>query len=265
VNFAPTMDLAGEINIWIGQTVYPNKWWNLEEENEAAEDGVVYESWGNTTEWLKCSKPKFGDVEFPIWQQKGSSSPYLWCQIPRVTVGPKHIRLSVAGQNVTVGKSAELVRPFCSEGFYGQEENSVYEGPIPGMCKEYSNLLQEQCGSVWDEDLRIMTPDEFGNREKCMDIKHSEQFTEMDGNVVNCTVLTRQNEYCTKCPAGSTCSLNTQFAEEPVGLEGMWRHEFPSNEESCGEDFLDREHRSHCYSLVPCGPPEACAGDNVCR
>jgi hypothetical protein len=49
-----------------------------------------------------------------------------------------------------------------------------------------------------------------------------------------------------------------------VALEGYWRHEFPSEEETCGESFLDREHRTNCYSLVPCGPPEACMGDNVC-
>ena len=119
---------------------------------------------------------------------------YLWCQIPRVTVGPKHIRLAVAGQNVTVGKQQELIRPACLDGFYGQEENAFYEGPIPGMCKELSNLVERQCQDVWDADNREMTADEFGKHLECMDVKHSDEFEEMDGNLVNCTVLTRQDE-----------------------------------------------------------------------
>ncbi|GMI27037.1 hypothetical protein TeGR_g1845, partial [Tetraparma gracilis] len=207
VNFAPTEELAGEISIFVGQNVYLNKWWTDEDDERRYLEDAGGDVGRNVTEWLKCTPPKFGEMEFPIWQQKGSGSPYLWCQIPRVTVGPKHIRLAVAGQNVTVGKQQELIRPACLDGFYGQEENAFYEGPIPGMCKELSNLVERQCQDVWDADNREMTADEFGKHLECMDVKHSDEFEEMDGNLVNCTVLTRQDEYfrqygeCAPCPS----------------------------------------------------------------
>jgi hypothetical protein len=57
VNFGPTLELAGNIQILIGQSMYD-------------------EFGDNYTDWLNCPGPSFGDgLDFPIWQQKGTARP----------------------------------------------------------------------------------------------------------------------------------------------------------------------------------------------
>ena len=278
VNFAPTLELAGDIRIYIGQTVYGAEPDEEEEgEGEGATrrflEGGALERAINRTEWLPCGNPTFGDVAFPIWQQRGSSNPYLWCETPRVTVGAKHMKVSVAGQNVTIDRKMELIRPYCLEGTYGQEQDAVYEGVDRsirenrnvneeisgiGMCKAKCKKESRRCSKAWDDFSRTITD------ETCVGVHFCDEYEDIAGDYHNCTVLTREDEYCADCPGGASCTLNTQYAEEPSAMEGYWRHELPASEENCAESWEDRSHRAKCYDVVPCAPFEACVGDNVC-
>ncbi|GMH50640.1 hypothetical protein TL16_g00832 [Triparma laevis f. inornata] len=246
-NFGPTLDLAykyGPISIMIGETKY--------DENRR-----------NYTDWINCPGPSFGmDQAFPIWQQKGTSTPFLWCELPRMTVGPKHIRVSVAGRNVTVHKDSTDFSPKCMATYYGQQEDGIFWGPILDLCKDECTLESAKCVDSWDAQNRSHT------REECEGLKHCEKIKDLNyeetQTPVNCTVLSRQDEYCRPCPGGATCEVNTQFDEEPVSMEGYWRLELPSSPETCFEDYSERKHRTHCYGVYPCNPTEACAGDNTC-
>ncbi|GMI07720.1 hypothetical protein TrVE_jg4996 [Triparma verrucosa] len=246
-NFGPTLELAykyGPISILIGQTKY--------DENRR-----------NYTEWVNCPGPSFGmDQEFPIWQQKGTSTPYLWCALPRTTVGPKHIMVSVAGRNVTVHKDDTDFSPKCMASYYGQEEDGIFWGPILDLCKDECSLASAKCIDSWDAQNRSHT------REECVGLKHCTKIEDLNyeetQRIRNCTVLSRQDEYCRPCPGGATCEVNTQFDEEPVSMEGYWRLELPTSPETCFEDYPERKHRTHCYGVYPCNPAEACAGDNTC-
>ncbi|GMH57924.1 hypothetical protein TrST_g5907 [Triparma strigata] len=298
VNFAPTLELAGDIKIFVGQTVFYREGEEEdddEEEDEDSEGGEDASGSGrrraedgdgdsdslvralNRTEWIACTAPTFGDVAFPIWQQRGSGNPYLWCQTPRLRVGPKHMKVSVAGQNVTVDRSEELITPYCLEGTYGQEGNSAYQGvdrTLPGnndmtkaisgigKCKAPCMKESRRCKKSWDDFTRTILD------ETCEDVHFCGNYDEISpeggANTVNCTILTREDEYCDACPGGASCELNTQYAEEPSAMEGYWRYEWPASPETCGDSWDIRKHRQMCYNVVPCAPFEACAGDNVC-
>ncbi|GMH66617.1 hypothetical protein TL16_g04474 [Triparma laevis f. inornata] len=292
VNFAPTLELAGEIKIFVGQTVFYREGEEDDDEGEGAdtdtdtdggrrmaEDGEeqVYTKALNRTEWVSCSAPTFGDVAFPIWQQRGSGNPYLWCQTPRMRVGPKHMKVSVAGQNVTVDRSQELIIPYCLEGTYGQQGDTAYQGidrTLPGnndlekslsgigKCKAPCMKESRRCKGSWDDFSRTILDETCDDVHFCGD--YDEVLPEGGVDTVNCTILTREDEYCDACPGGASCELNTQYAEEPAAMEGYWRYEWPASEETCGESWDVRKHRQMCYSVVPCAPFEACAGDNVC-
>lgn len=238
-NFGPSADLAGKIFISIGQTVYAD--------------------YGNRShvEWYPCVPPLFGAEELMIWQQKGTSSPYLWCQSPRTTVGPKHLRISVAGQNVTYLPEDMKVNPGCLVDYYGQEADAVYYGGL-GSCGDVCSLDSWRCMDSWDEVLRNHTRDE------CRDVKHCEEMVDPLGMKTNCTVISRHDEYCVECPGGADCKTNPHFAEEPESVAGYWKFEVDVNEDNCGEAYDDRKHRSNCYEVVPCAPAEACEGGNVC-
>ena len=177
-------------------------------------------------QWLRCGPPIFGGTEFDTWQQIGSSSPYLWCKLPRVTVGPKHLRIAIAGQNVTIDKETETLTPFCLTDYYGQQQDAVYIGPTFGMCGDECEKDSWQCKDSWNKNARNHT---IGG---CEGEKHCEMFGEVSGSNRNCTVITRHDEYCTACPGGATCEMNTQYAEEPESLEGYWRNEWPVSEGS---------------------------------
>jgi hypothetical protein len=240
VNFGPTLELAGDISILIGQTKY--------DENQ-----------NNYTHWVNCPGPDYGgDFTFPIWQKKGTGRPFLWCNLPEMTVGPKHILVSVAGRNVTIHKEDSDFSPACVATYYGQKEDAFYYGPILDMCGQECEIDSWICMSSWDSISRNHT------NPACADAKHCDKLYDLQGNIKNCTVLTRQDEYCMPCPGGASCEANTQFDEEPVSMEGYWRKELVSSEETCGEEFERRKHRSHCYEVVPCSPATACVGDNTC-
>jgi hypothetical protein len=197
-NFGPTLEDAGEIRIMIGQKKY------------VGNDTI--------TEWLPCPGPSFGmDVPFPIWQQKGSGSPYLWCELPRVKVGPKDIMVSVAKRNVTVMRDDSNFAPKCQASYYGQEEDGVFWGPMLDMCGEECSYESGLCYDSWNPDWRIHT------REECVEEKHCTKFFDLNGEMQNCTVISREDEYCRPCPGGASCEVNTQFNEEPIAQEGYWR------------------------------------------
>eukprot|EP00520_Triparma_pacifica_P008947 CAMPEP_0118663976 /NCGR_PEP_ID=MMETSP0785-20121206/17747_1 /TAXON_ID=91992 /ORGANISM="Bolidomonas pacifica, Strain CCMP 1866" /LENGTH=4925 /DNA_ID=CAMNT_0006557813 /DNA_START=422 /DNA_END=15195 /DNA_ORIENTATION=+ len=239
-NFGPTLEDAGEINIMIGQKKYVG--------NETV------------TEWLPCLGPSFGmDLRFPIWQQKGSGTPYLWCELPRVKVGPKDVRVSVAKRNVTVTRDASDFSPKCQANFYGQQQDGIFWGPILDMCGEQCTYSSGICLDSWNPDWRIHM------REECVEEKHCQKILDLNDKVQNCTVISREDEYCRPCPGGSTCEVNTQFNEEPVAQEGYWRLDVLASPEACGEDYNERNHRTTCYDVVPCNPSTACEGENKCN
>ena len=243
VNFGPTLELAGDITILIGQIMYDEKQQNY-------------------TEWLPCPGPSFGDgenaVPFEIWQQKGTGRPYLWCQLPEVTVGPKHLMVSVAGRNVTIDRTVSDFSPKCVATYYGQQEDALYYGPILDMCGRECEIDSWKCMDSWDDIARNDTQVE------CQDTLHCTKYLDLHGDMKNCTVLTRQDEYCRPCPGGASCEVNSQYDEEPVSMEGYWRHDRVSSEETCGEDYEWRKHRTHCYEVTPCSPFTACVGENTC-
>ena len=81
---------------------------------------------------------------------------------------------------------------------------------------------------------------------------------------MNCTVISRHDEYCQPCPGGAICENNPHYSEEPESMYGYWKFEVPVTEENCGDSFEERKHRENCYEVVPCAPADACVGENKC-
>jgi hypothetical protein len=240
VNFGSTLEMAGAISVRIGQTKYDDD-----------ENDYVH--------WVDCPPPVYGDREFPIWQQKGSGSPYLFCQLPEVTVGPKYLQVSVAGRNITLDRDDSGLSPKCVATFYGQKEDAIFWGPNLDMCADECDLASELCMDSWDPVHRNHSIP------ACENAKHCVKIVDLNGDIKNCTVITREDEYCVPCPGGASCEANTQYDEEPISMEGYWRRDVPATESNCGEDdFSRRDHRTHCYAVEPCQPFTACVGDNKC-
>lgn len=249
-NFGSSEELAGDISIYVGQFAYTDKF------------GTE-----NSTEWLRCSPPSYFGGSLPIWNQETKSSkPILWCEMPRVTVGPKALMVSIAGQNVTIAQNElrdgqSVLRPRCSADFYGQEQDAIYltgDSPNPGMCGSGCEIDSWRCKDSWDPITRNHT------LAMCVDEKHCSRYRQVDNRHVNCTVISRHDEYCVECPGGSTCDWRRDYTSEPESNEGYWRLEHPVSEEKCGETFEERKHRPNCYEIVPCAPADACDGANVC-
>ncbi|KAH8079467.1 calcium ion binding protein [Aureococcus anophagefferens] len=87
-----------------------------------------------------------------------------------------------------------------------------------------------------------------------------------DGNVKNCTVLTREDEYCLECPLGSMCDAwTTVYPIEPYAESGYYRLDLGDAGEYDVSCDAFREHRPfYCYDFSPCSPADACVGANEC-
>jgi hypothetical protein len=88
------------------------------------------------------------------------------------------------------------------------------------------------------------------------------------GATSNCTILTRQDEYCAECPTGSECEdFSTLYSVEPIATPGYWRSALKTGDENSDGIFTcppNREHRAYCWDFSPCLPGNACEGDNQC-
>jgi hypothetical protein len=78
----------------------------------------------------------------------------------------------------------------------------------------------------------------------------------------NCSVVSRENEYCVETPAGSISGTKVIYPVEPVSNPGYYRLDIPYG--AALDECTDRDTRSSCYSVVPCEPYEACLGGNAC-
>ena len=91
-----------------------------------------------------------------------------------------------------------------------------------------------------------------------------QEITLWSGESKNCSVLTREDEYCAECPTGSACEDYTSiYSVEPVSEEGYWRLTIDGDEGDC-KDLAFRSHRAKCWSFAPCVPAKACLGGNEC-
>jgi hypothetical protein len=87
------------------------------------------------------------------------------------------------------------------------------------------------------------------------------------GERSNCTILSRQDEFCVPCPPGSECAdFTTLFSVEPISVVGFWRDAVKEGDPFYPQFRCDqkRKHRPYCWDFQPCSPPEACAGSNTC-
>ena len=123
--------------------------------------------------------------------------------MPRLRVGPKHLRISVAGQNVTIDKEVSPITPFCAADYYGQEMNGMYWSGL-GECGEECDLkTRDECVDSWDEVSRNH------NVTACESVKHCDSFENVfkaangtQAPIDSCTVISRHDEYCVPCPGG---------------------------------------------------------------
>ena len=213
-------------------------------------------------------------------------------------VGAKALTLHVARQNFTRGREVSGVRGVCSSGFYGQEAWTVFTARDAvaasagggeaggGAAAAYS---APYCARPCSAEAMNAHNLEAGGR-ACSGRYDSSSggfvlnapFTEADpacadewsclvnaelasGERANCTVLTREDEYCAPCPTGSACvDYTSLYSVEPVSVPGFWRASRRAGAEGFPGDPR-RSHRPYQWDFLPCGPSEACLGNNVCK
>ncbi|KAH8092803.1 calcium ion binding protein [Aureococcus anophagefferens] len=144
---------------------------------------------------LECGPVVVGATTLPAWQTDGGNA-YLYCATPRLTVGVKDVNITAAGQSVYYAESEAMISFSCANDHYGQVADQVYV-EADGSC-------HEECV---EDDARACA------------VVHLP-----DGNVKNCTVLTREDEYCLECPLGSMCDAwTTVYPIEPYAESGYYR------------------------------------------
>lgn len=193
-----------------------------------------------------CTNVQIGGVSTPLWQLR-DGVPFLRCQTARTVVGQKTVTVQVAGYNVTYGTA---LKAQCTAGFYGQEAwtPSLLDD---GSCAKPCSAASLRCMTLYNATAQSYEDP------ACWSVAPCTEVTLVDGARVNCTALTREDEYCLPCPPGSVCSAsNGVLPVEPVAAVGYWRSIV-----SCGSE---RSHRSQCYAFDSCSPTEACTGHNRC-
>ena len=200
-----------------------------------------------------------------VWQQTVDGTPYLWCELSRTTVGAKAFFLDIAGQNLTFTPQSSGLRGTCSSGYYGQaawtvytlSDSSCFETCTPGGLSSVTGGGDGNEGGG-EEDQEGASCTGFFDKESGQ-YRLESQFVDSSGAVApacerdwtclrnfdlageasdgygaaNCTVLTRQDEYCAECPAGSECAdFTTRYSVEPVAVEGYWREQLREGETS---------------------------------
>ncbi|KAJ8606751.1 hypothetical protein CTAYLR_009739 [Chrysophaeum taylorii] len=220
-----------------------------------------------------------------IWQQDDDDEVYLWCETEdSVRVGYKSLKVEVAYQNNSWDADDEKIYAECGSGKYGQEAFQVYSTEY-GYCYSENNLdwdcsaYAAKCMNHWnsnisteyDESLAYDVYYEKGGwltaDEEAIDCYTENPCKDSylwgaDANV-NCSVLTRFDEFCVDCPAGSTCDdFNSLYPVEPVATSGHYRLQLDGlSGSNCA---TNREHRTVCWEFVSCSPTDACLGNNTC-
>ena len=223
-----------------------------------------------------------GGVSAGIWQI-ASGEAYLWCMSARLRVGRQSVEVRVAGQNVSWAADESKIETVCAEGFFGQEAWTVLATSADTVCQECSDdqiacrgVYNETRGAYDDAELILngaISASSCSALEGCRVYSDpigpsSIIVTEDDDNSPgstrgNCSVVTMTNEYCMPCPIGSACPPKVIYPVEPVSEIGYWRLSLPYDGSLDVCD--DRDSRTHCYSVVPCAPEEACVGNNECQ
>ena len=200
-NFGSTLELAGDVVIAVG----------------------------NNT----CGPVVIGGYEATVWQTTRAGTPYLWCAISHNTVGSKAISLFIAGQNVTKNKEDSGLRATCSSGFYGQEAwtvftNSNSECEMPCSREDVNAHNPEgtrKCTARYDSASNEFVLDSPFVRTdlECTDDWSCMLRAELaTGLRSNCTILTNKDEFCSKCPMGSSCDdFTTLYSVEPISTYGF--------------------------------------------
>ena len=183
----------------------------------------------------------------------------------------------VAGQNVTKDALNSGVRGVCSSGYYGQEAytaftNSDSECEMPcSIDINADNTEGRQCTARYDSNAdKFMLEAPFTDEDpECQDEWNCLVRTELrTGEVTNCTLLTRTDEFCSVCPTGSACGdFTTLYSVEPIAEVGYWRSALKTGDDNHDGIFTcpdERKHRPYCWDFSPCLPTESCLGDNEC-
>jgi hypothetical protein len=162
------------------------------------------------------------------------------CSIPthqELTVGPKSVFISVAGQNVSYPASDEKVVTECEQGmflfqckksisaracklritakfdfadYYGQEAFTAYpvypkgynESSTSTIYCETCSAAQEACMDKWNSTSKTYSDSTCYDYSPC--VSYTSPFK--SNLKLNCTAVNRENEYCLSCVTGSTCS-----------------------------------------------------------
>jgi hypothetical protein len=138
-----------------------------------------------------------------------------------MTVGQKHMIVSVAGRNVTIDKTQTDLSPKCVATYYGQQEDSIHWGPILDMCGDECRMASWKCMDSWDPLSRNHSDPE------CADVKHCEFLIDLQGDIKNCTVLTRQDEYERASEASARAKRARERSERPPRLVSRVRPRRP--------------------------------------
>ena len=117
----------------------------------------------------------------------------MWCGI---------IQVSVAGQNVSYPASAAKISASCGSGYYGQSAFSVYPYRPCTTC----NSIQAKCMHLYSSSTDSYSESDCYNYQGCATYTN----VYASNAKTNCSVITRVNEFCIKCPTGSTCTTNTR-------------------------------------------------------
>jgi len=170
------------------------------------------------------------------------------------------------------------VRGVCSSGFYGQEAYTAFtnsdsecEMPCTRADVNAHNPDGRRCTARYDDNAdKFMLEAPFTDEDpECQEEWNCLVRAELrTGEVSNCTLLTRTDEYCSVCPTGSACGdFTTLYSVEPIAEPGYWRSALKSGDDNHDGIFTcpdERKHRPYCWDFSPCLPTESCLGDNEC-
>ena len=239
--------------------------------------GDIVVTVGNDT----CGPVRIGSQTAAVWQVSREGTPYLWCSVTEATVGTKDVAILIAGQNYTRGREVSGVRGACAAGFYGQQAWTVFsfqdgatgdvgcKMPCDASAVNARSPDGRGCTAHYDGEaggFALVADGPQPGSPECSDDWTCMVNAELSGGGrANCTVLTRRDEHCVRCPAGSNCSeSSTLYSVEPVAQPGFWRSAIPDGEDGFACD-PGRRHRPYCWDFAPCAPENACAGDNLCQ
>jgi hypothetical protein len=214
---------------------------------------------------IECAGISAGASSLPVWLPSGADGePYVLCETANMPVGPKNVSVYIGGQWGHRLIEDAIVSPQCPQNYYGHAAWTAYTLEDRVSCFEECSEESMYCMSLWD-GKDYGQPDDDDRGLDCWEVTPCKKWQSTWDDTVraNCTVITRTDEYCVACPAGSFCdAYSPYYSVEPVALAGYWR----SDEDglASGNCESKRSHRTTCYAFVPCDPAEACLGENGC-